>query len=213
MLPLPAREHARLRAMHQRLVRRHAIAEVEADVAILADAERETLRRILVLLRYEPLQFSHIPRAHPALQRQRAEFARQPLFHMDVRTRMNRLRPRGHFVEAREHGVARRIVHLHAEPADRKAIRHRAAHAKLQHAARRDAVFARIGMHARHVDRPVRRQRRRDVLRAAPDRPAKRRSRRNPGTGAFQKFAPRDARGLVWRVFHGVETGVRMMRL
>ncbi len=60
---LYAREHAGFRAMHQRFIRRHAVAEIEADVAILADTERETFRRILVFLRYEALQFFQIPRA------------------------------------------------------------------------------------------------------------------------------------------------------
>jgi hypothetical protein len=63
VLPLAAREHAGFRAMHQRFIRRHAVAEIEADVAILADTERETFRRILVFLRNEALQFFQIPRA------------------------------------------------------------------------------------------------------------------------------------------------------
>jgi hypothetical protein len=68
MMPLVPRDRAGFRAVHQLFIRRYAVAEVEAHVAVLADTQRKSLGGILVLLANDPLQLRHFPRPDPRFE-------------------------------------------------------------------------------------------------------------------------------------------------
>jgi hypothetical protein len=70
---------------------------------------------------------------------------------------MNWLRIRRRFIETGKHRVARWVIDLQAEPADRKPIWHAGADAEFERVTGGDRMFESVGVDARDIERAVRR--------------------------------------------------------